>query len=64
MKNSEGYSDPTAITAERKVDQEINKRRKEAGQVIRVMQIIASYCGFRITRWVELEDKRTKIIYK
>lgn len=59
-KNSEGYSDPTAGTAIRNVDQEYERFKL----LVDTLHKITKLAGFHIEERVVLKDRRTGRIWR
>jgi len=58
-KNAEGYADPTAYHAIKRVTQEENELDAKVNQLIKVLKFIIAESGFDLLARIELRDKKT-----
>ncbi len=64
MKNSEGYSDPTAYEALRPIIEEENALERRVNQLIKTLKYIIGLAGFELVSRIEIKDKSTGRIFK
>lgn len=64
MKNSEGYSDPTAYEALRPIIEEENALERRVNQLIKTLKYIIGLTGFELVSRIEIKDKNTGRIFK
>lgn len=58
-RNAEGYPDPTAYHAIKRVTQEENELDAKVNLLIKVLKFIISESGFELLARIELRDKKT-----
>lgn len=63
-KNSEGYSDPTAYKAMKKVLREEDENQKRISAVINIIKNVADLAGFDLVSRVVLKDRKTGREYR
>ena len=60
LENAEGYTDPTAYTALRHIQQEENAELDaRVNTLIKVLKYIVSLSGFELINRIELRDKKS-----
>lgn len=59
MKNSEGYSDPTAYLGTAGIMREETEAERKNRTIIQTFRRIADLAGFEIIGRIELKDKKT-----
>ena len=62
-RNKEGYVDPTAYAALRKIARS-ERAEKKAAYLISVIKFIIHESGFELVNRVELKDKKTGLVFK
>lgn len=62
--NSEGYADPTAYKATRKVVKEENLQLKRITELMNVIRYIVDKSGFELGNRIVFKDKKTGKEYK
>lgn len=66
-KNGEGYSDPTAYEAIKKVDVELDKARDDEDRFHKLLNMIFNMCelaDFHIEERIIIKDKRTGKVWR
>ena len=58
-KNCEGYNDPTAYAALRRIQQEEIEQNRRVAELINVLRYIIDKSGFEIAARIALRDKAT-----
>lgn len=64
MKNSEGYSDPTAHGGLRPVIEEENALERRVNQLIKTLKYITGLAGFELISRIEIKDKQTGRVFR
>lgn len=64
MKNSEGYSDPTAYGGLRPVIEEENALERRVNQLIKTLKYITGLAGFELISRIEIKDKQTGRVFR
>lgn len=64
MKNSEGYSDPTAYGGLRPVIEEENALERRVNQLIKTLKYITGLAGFELISRIEIKDKQTRRVFR
>lgn len=64
MKNSEGYSDPTAYEGLRPIIDEENALERRVNQLIKTLKYITGLAGFELISRIEIKDKQTGRIFR
>lgn len=64
MKNSEGYSDPTAYGSLRPVIEEENALERRVNQLIKTLKYITGLAGFELISRIEIKDKQTGRVFR
>lgn len=64
MKNSEGYSDPTAYEGLRPIIDEENSLERRVNQLIKTLKYITGLAGFELISRIEIKDKQTGRIFR
>lgn len=59
-KNGEGYADPTAYEAIKKIDPDAKKRYRLIGCILRVCEL----AGYEVVGRIELRDVKTGKVFK
>lgn len=62
--NSEGYPDPTAYEAIKRINEEEKLQFRRVTELVSVLKYIVDKAGFEITNRVVLRDKKTGKEYK
>lgn len=62
--NSEGYPDPTAYEAIRRITEEEKLQFRRVTELVSVLKYIVDKAGFEMTNRVVLRDKKTGKEYK
>lgn len=63
-KNSEGYMDPTASVAMKKVKRDENEQKRRLSDLMKVLKYIIRAAGFELTGRICLKDIKTGKEYK
>ena len=64
MKNSEGYSDPTAYEGLCPIIDEENALERRVNQLIKTLKYITGLAGFELISRIEIKDKQTGRIFR
>ena len=64
MKNSEGYSDPTAYEGLRPIIDEENALERRVNQLIKTLKYITGLAGFELISRIEIKDNQTGRIFR
>lgn len=64
MKNSEGYSDPTAYGGLRLAIEEENALERRVNQLIKTLKYITGLAGFELISRIEIKDKQTGRVFR
>lgn len=57
--NSEGYADPTAYAATKKLIKEENETERRASELIKVLKFIIRLSGFELIGRIKIKDAKT-----